>query len=170
MYRNDELVEHYHSLLQNKKIQKNRLLEERIRLKPTRTNSGVAVVTVITKPYPCPGKCIYCPNDPSMPKSYISSEPGAQRELNNKFDPYSQVYNRIITLKKIGHNIEKIELIVLGGTWSAYPLDYRIWFINECFKAMNSIDKNYDKYTTPQDRHASKIEWSELKKNQILNE
>jgi len=170
MYRNDELVEHYHSLLQNKKIQKNRLLEERIRLKPTRTNSGVAVVTVLTKPYPCPGRCIYCPNDPSMPKSYISSEPGAQRALNNKFDPYSQVYNRIITLKKIGHNIEKIELIVLGGTWSAYPLDYRIWFINECFKAMNSIDQNSDKYTTPQDRHASKIEWSELKKNQILNE
>jgi len=170
MYRNDELVEHYHLLLENGKIQKNRVLEERIRLKPTRTNSGVAVVTVLTKPYPCPGKCIYCPNDPAMPKSYISSEPGAQRALNNKFDPYAQVYNRIITLKKIGHNIEKIELIVLGGTWSTYPLDYKIWFVNECFKAMNSINQNSDKYTIPKDRQSSKVEWTELEANQILNE
>lgn len=170
MYRNDELVKEYNSLVKQEKIQKNKILEDRIRLKPTRTNSGVAVVTVLTKPYPCPGKCIYCPNDPTMPKSYISSEPGAQRALKNKFDPYAQVYNRIITLKKIGHNVEKIELIVLGGTWSAYPFNYRIWFVNECFKAMNAISPDSDEYITPHNRKDSKVKWSELEKNQSLNE
>ncbi|MFA5633993.1 MAG: hypothetical protein WC973_02460, partial [Candidatus Dojkabacteria bacterium] len=123
----DELVSAFHEfkdLIENREI-----VEERIRKKPTRTNSGVAVVTVLTKPYPCPGNCIYCPNEPNMPKSYISSEPGAQRALTNKFDPYAQVYNRLIALKNIGHNIEKVELIILGGTWSFYPEKYQLFFI-----------------------------------------
>ncbi|HOF79193.1 MAG TPA: tRNA uridine(34) 5-carboxymethylaminomethyl modification radical SAM/GNAT enzyme Elp3, partial [Candidatus Dojkabacteria bacterium] len=68
LFRHDELVYALKELeLQDKTI------EERIRLKPTRTNSGVATVTVLTKPFPCPGRCIFCPNDPNMPKSYISS-------------------------------------------------------------------------------------------------
>src|SRR5688572_5791523 len=58
---------------------------ERLRLKPVRTNSGVAVVTVLTKPFPCPGECIFCPNDIRMPKSYLSDEPGAQRAESNGF-------------------------------------------------------------------------------------
>ena len=151
LYRNDELVDIYNTLLNSNEIGKDQILEERLRLKPTRTNSGVAVVTVLTKPYPCPGKCIYCPNDTNMPKSYISSEPGAQRALKSKFDPYAQVYNRVIALKKTGHNIQKIELIVLGGSWSAYPLNYKIWFISECFRALNDLRTSSSQYIEPKD-------------------
>lgn len=125
MFAKDELV-HIYNLLKEEKDFESEIVEERIRMKPTRTNSGVAVVTVLTKPYPCPGNCIYCPNDPSMPKSYIASEPGAQRALSNKFDPYAQVFNRLVALKKVGHNVEKVELIVLGGTWSYYLEDYQL--------------------------------------------
>ena len=73
-----------------------------------------------------------------QPKSYLSSEPGAMRALANKFDPYLQVYNRILALKNIGHNTSKIELIILGGTWSYYPKPYQMWFIKRCFDALNA--------------------------------
>ncbi len=116
-------------------------------VKMTRTLSGITPLTVLTKPFPCPGRCIYCPNDIRMPKSYLFSEPGAQRAYKNKFDPYQQTYNRLLAFKNIGHPTDKIELIILGGTWTAYPENYRIWFIKRCFDAMNdfkySSAKNY---------------------------
>jgi len=118
---------------------------KQLRLRPIRTLSGVAPVTVLTKPYPCPGKCIFCPSDIRMPKSYINMEPGAQRAEHNYFDPYLQTYNRIKALYNMGHNIAKVELIVLGGTWTSYPLAYQIWFIKECFRAMNDFDKKDDR-------------------------
>ncbi|MBD3280050.1 tRNA uridine(34) 5-carboxymethylaminomethyl modification radical SAM/GNAT enzyme Elp3 [Candidatus Dojkabacteria bacterium] len=108
--------------------------------RPVRSISGVTTVTVLTRPFPCPGKCIFCPNDITMPKSYIASEPGAQRALANRFDPYNQVYNRLKALHQIGHPTQKIELLVLGGTWSYYPESYQIWFINRCFEALNNFD------------------------------
>jgi elongator complex protein 3 len=111
----------------------------KIRMKPTRTISGVTPVTVLTKPFPCPGKCIFCPNDVRMPKSYLSSEPGAQRAERNYFDPYLQTYNRLQALYNIGHAVQKAELIVLGGTWSYYPERYQIWFVKECFRALNEF-------------------------------
>jgi elongator complex protein 3 len=115
-------------------------VEELLKMKPIRTSSGVAIVTVLTKPYPCPGQCIFCPNDVRMPKSYIASEPGAQRAEKNEFSPYLQTYNRLVALHKTGHDTSKIELIVLGGTWSYYPERYQIWFIKECFRAMNEFN------------------------------
>lgn len=113
-----------------------------VRLKRTRTISGVTPVTVLTKPFPCPGKCIFCPNDIRMPKSYLSDEPGAQRALRNRFDPYLQTHNRLTAFKKIGHSTDKVELIILGGTWSSYPKDYQIWFVKRCFDAMNEFHEN----------------------------
>lgn len=110
-----------------------------LRKKPIRTASGVTVVTVLTKPYPCPGECIFCPNDIRMPKSYLAEEPGAQRAEKNFFDPYLQTYNRLEALQQIGHHLDKVELIVLGGTWSFYPESYQIWFIKECFRALNEF-------------------------------
>ncbi len=110
-----------------------------IRKKPSRTTSGVTPVTVLTKPYPCPGQCIFCPEPDEMPKSYLPSEPGSQRAERNQFDPYLQTYNRVQTLANMGHPIDKIELIILGGTWSAYPKKYQIWFIRQCFRALNDI-------------------------------
>jgi len=108
-----------------------------LRKKPIRTSSGVTPVTVLTKPFPCPGKCIFCPSDIRMPKSYLADEPGAQRAERNYFDPYLQTYNRLKALDEIGHNVDKVELIILGGTWSYYPEPYQIWFIKECFRALN---------------------------------
>ncbi|KUK79275.1 MAG: hypothetical protein XD95_0500 [Microgenomates bacterium 39_7] len=115
-----------------------------LRMKPIRTSSGVAPVTVLTKPYFCPGECIFCPSDVRMPKSYLASEPGAQRAEHNFFDPYLQTYNRLQALSGMGHHVEKVELIVLGGSWSAYPLSYKIWFIKECFRALNEFGKSDD--------------------------
>ncbi|MDQ7033831.1 MAG: hypothetical protein Q9P01_03050 [Anaerolineae bacterium] len=87
----------------------------KLRRKPMRTISGVTPVTVLTKPFPCPGECIFCPNDVRMPKSYLSDEPGAQRAEQNSFDPYLQTYVRLLTYYNMGHPTDKIEVIVLGG-------------------------------------------------------
>lgn len=117
-------------------------LLRRIRMKPTRTLSGVTTVTVLTKPYPCPGKCIFCPDDKRMPKSYLPDEPGAMRALHHEYDPFDQVAARMQALEEIGHPTDKIELLVLGGTWSAYRKDYQDWFIQRCLDAMNGFDSH----------------------------
>ncbi|MCA9375063.1 tRNA uridine(34) 5-carboxymethylaminomethyl modification radical SAM/GNAT enzyme Elp3 [Candidatus Dojkabacteria bacterium] len=135
----DELIAAYEHFLSQGFIEQNSVMERRIKMKPTRTISGVTTVTVLTKPFPCPGKCIFCPNDVRMPKSYLSDEPGAQRAERNNFDPYLQTYNRLLAIQNIGHGTEKVELIVLGGTWSFYPEAYQIWFVKECFRAMNDF-------------------------------
>jgi len=112
---------------------------QRVRMKPVRTASGVAPVTVLTEPFPCPGRCIFCPSDVRMPKSYLADEPGAQRAAQHRFDPYRQTMSRLLTLYNTGHAVDKIELIILGGTWSFYPEEYQIWFIERCFDAMNEF-------------------------------
>lgn len=116
-------------------------LEERLlrvlRMKPRRTASGVATITVITKPWPCSSDCLYCPNDIRMPKSYLHGEPACERAEQNWFDPYLQVSARLTALSQMGHAIDKVELIILGGTWSDYPRDYQIWFVTELFRALN---------------------------------
>jgi elongator complex protein 3 len=111
-----------------------------IRMKPTRTLSGVTTVTVLTKPYPCPGKCIFCPTDARMPKSYLPDEPGAMRALNHQFEPFEQTSARIAALNSIGHPTDKIELLILGGTWSSYRADYQEWFLKRCLDAMNGFE------------------------------
>ena len=134
------LVAAYEQLIAAGSMEADTALLERIRMKPMRTLSGVTTVTVLTKPYPCPGKCIFCPTDVRMPKSYLPDEPGAMRALEHKFDPYEQVQNRIRALKNLGHPTDKIELLILGGTWSSYRRDYQEWFIGRCFDAMNGLE------------------------------
>jgi elongator complex protein 3 len=126
----------------------------RVQRRPVRTQSGVAPLTVLTKPFPCPGKCIFCPNDVRMPKSYLSDEPGAQRAANNRFDPYLQTWNRLAAFDAIGHPIDKVELIVLGGTWSFYPVRYQVYFVKRCLEAMNDFGagrdgRDFSAVTTP---------------------
>ncbi len=116
----------------------------RVQRRPVRTQSGVTPLTVLTKPFPCPGKCIFCPNDVRMPKSYLSDEPGAQRAANNRFDPYLQTWNRLAAFDATGHPVDKIEMIVLGGTWSFYPEAYQVWFVKRCFDAMNDFGAGRD--------------------------
>lgn len=113
-----------------------------IRMKPIRTLSGVTTVSVLTKPYPCPGQCIFCPSERRMPKSYLPDEPGARRARQHEFDPYRQTASRLEAIEAIGHPTDKIELIILGGTWSAYPPDYREWFIRRCLDALNGFDSS----------------------------
>src|SRR6266540_3241241 len=133
------LVSIYNEMVATGELDEDAHLLERIRMKPMRTLSGVTTVTVLTKPYPCPGKCIFCPTDVRMPKSYLPDEPGAMRGLEHQFDPYAQVHSRIEQLKSLGHPIDKIELLILGGTWSSYRRDYQEWFIKRCFDAMNAL-------------------------------
>jgi elongator complex protein 3 len=170
LYRNDELVKMFENVKKDFSKKNISLIEKRIRLKPTRTNSGVSVVTVMMMPYYCPGNCIFCPNDRSMPKSYIASEPGGQRALKMKFDPYAQVFNRLIALKNVGHNIEKVELIVLGGTFSAYSGEYKIWFVKEMFRALNDMKKSSKEYIEPRDSGFEISSFEELEKEQEKNE
>ncbi len=114
-----------------------RKLVQVLRMKPRRSASGVATITVITKPWPCSGSCRFCPSDLRMPKSYLADEPACERAAQNAFDPYLQVSARLTALAQMGHATDKIELIVLGGTWSDYPEGYQIWFIRELFRALN---------------------------------
>ena len=115
------------------------LLVRTLQVKPRRTASGVATVTVLTKPWPCSSACLYCPNDVRMPKSYLHDEPACQRAERNWFDPYLQVTARLRTLHQMGHVTDKVELIVLGGTWSDYPEAYQVWYMHELFRALNDM-------------------------------
>jgi elongator complex protein 3 len=140
MFSKGQLARIYRYLVERGELQANEELLRRLTRKPVRTLSGVAPVTVLTKPYPCPGKCIFCPTDVRMPKSYLHDEPGAMRAEQYGFDPYDQTRGRIETLAGNGHGTDKIELLVLGGTWSSYPRDYQEWFVQRCFDAMNGCD------------------------------
>lgn len=131
------LVAAYNQLVESGEWQPDPALQTRIRMKPVRTLSGVTTVTVLTKPYPCPAHCIFCPDDSRMPKSYLPDEPGAMRAFEHGFDPYDQVYSRLESLEAVGHPTDKVELLILGGTWSAYRRDYQEWFILRCFDALN---------------------------------
>jgi len=124
--------------------------EEREKLLPVlvkkkvRTISGVVVITVMTKPMRCPKPepCIYCPGGPDIgtPQSYTGLEPACRRALQNDFDPYGQVRSRIKQLREIGHVVDKVELIILGGTFTAYPVEYQRWFVKRCLDALNGIE------------------------------
>jgi len=119
-------------------------IKEFLRRKPVRTISGVAVIAVMTSPAPCPhGVCLPCPGGPNSafksPQSYMGREPAAMRAIQHEFDPYAQVQSRLSQLKEIGHDVEKVELIVMGGTFSARSLDYQEWFSKRCLEAMNDF-------------------------------
>ncbi len=143
---NVKLLKAYHKLVKNKSIKPNKNLEILLRKRKIRSLSGIVNVSVLTKPYPCPGKCIYCPSQKGIPKSYLKKEPAVQRAVLTNFDPYLQVQTRLKSLKKTGHPIDKIELRIIGGTWSYYPKNYQTWFITRCFAACNrKLGKNRSK-------------------------
>lgn len=123
-----------------------------LQAKPRRTASGVATITVLTKPWPCSGACVFCPNDIRMPKSYLSDEPACQRAERCWFDPFLQVAARLRTLTAMGHVTDKVELIVLGGTWSDYPAAYQRWFTGELFRALNLPDEERAREATERQR------------------
>ena len=113
--------------------------------KPVRTASGVSPVAIMTSPHRCPhGKCRYCPGGPdsefSSAQSYTGHEPAAARGQQNDYDPYGQVRLRLEQLRQIGHPVDKVELILMGGTMTARSHDYQEWFVKRALRAMNEYD------------------------------
>ncbi len=134
---NIALLKTYHELLKKKKIKKSIIVESLLKTRPVRSLSGIVNISVLTKPYPCPGRCLYCPQESGIPKSYVSGEPAVERAKRLNYDPYLQVGKRIEMLELEGHPTDKIELRTIGGTWSFYPKKYQDWFIKRCFEACN---------------------------------
>ncbi|PLX28450.1 tRNA uridine(34) 5-carboxymethylaminomethyl modification radical SAM/GNAT enzyme Elp3 [Candidatus Parcubacteria bacterium] len=138
---NRQLIKAYQNLAKKKRVSVDPQLEKLLRKADVRTLSGVAIITSLVKPYACPGDCVYCPTEVKMPKSYLATEPAAARALALKFDPYTQMQRRIEMLDLNGHPTDKIEYIIKGGTWNAYPLKYQYWFILESFRACNDLSR-----------------------------
>ncbi len=134
---NAELLNLYQKLIATDDIKANPVLRSLLKKRAIRTLSGVAPVAVLTKPHPCPGNCAFCPTEFEMPKSYLSNEPAVMRAMMTQFDPHKQVTVRINALTRNGHATDKIELIVMGGTWSYFPDKYQNWYIKRCFDACN---------------------------------
>ena len=111
--------------------------------KPVRTLSGVAPVAVMTSPFECPhGRCSYCPGGVSTntPQSYTGREPAALRASMYDYDPFKQTKSRLSQLKAIGHRTDKVDLIVMGGTFTSRPEEYQDWFVRRCFDGMNGSE------------------------------
>ena len=126
------------------------MLEEVLTTKASKSQSGVLVVTVITSPYPsvgggkpqkfsCEWNCYYCPNQPGQPRSYLRDEPAVLRANQNRFDAVMQFTERCATLAQNGHPVDKVELLVLGGTWASYPAEYREAFCRDLYFAANTF-------------------------------
>lgn len=160
---NIELLGTYKKMVAAGKIKRSETIEKLLTTKEIRTSSGVAVIAVLTKPYPCPGSCVYCPSEKNMPKSYLSNEPAVMRAVLTEFDPFRQVSARIKSLDITGHDTDKIELIVMGGTFSYLPKKYKEWFIRECFRACNE-------YKSKNQGKKAKIKENNLVKLQKRNE
>jgi elongator complex protein 3 len=137
---NTWLLKLYRELLKTGDISRSEFLESVLKKRGVRSQSGIVPIQVLTKPFRCPGKCIFCPNDATMPKSYINTEPGAMRALLNNFDPYKQAYNRLLSLYLTGHATDKIEMIVLWWTWDVYPTDYKRDFLKGLYDACNTFE------------------------------
>lgn len=157
---NTELLELYNKLAK-KQLHPNSKMTDILKKRKIRTLSGVAPIAVLTKSFGCPGECAYCPTEARMPKSYLSNEPAVMRAVLCNFNPYKQVSVRIQALLANGHEVDKIELIVMGGTWSSFSEKYKYWYITECFKAANNYGK---KVKTDESDNFSKFKIADLKK------
>lgn len=134
---NVELIKAYRDLIAEKALPEDREFLKLLRKRAVRSQSGIANITVLTKAYPCPGKCIFCPTEPGMPKSYLSNEPAMMRAVLNNFDAFRQTRNRVVSLQKTGHFTDKVDVIVSGGTFSFYPKRYQVEFTRGIFNALN---------------------------------
>ncbi len=148
MYRDDntsgyhsniDLRETYDEMIVSDGIDVDENIEKLLMTKKMRSLSGVSVITVLTKPYPCPGKCIYCPSIVDVPKSYLPDEPAVMRAILAGYDAKKQVETRLKSLVRQGHPVDKVELIVIGGTFSHLPRKYQEEFIKDCLDALNGV-------------------------------
>lgn len=150
-----ELCQVYKTLLKRGTIERHIGFEQFVVKKQVRSESGVLVVTVLTSPFPetdgkpgrfdCAYDCAYCPSEPGMPRSYISTEPAVRRAIQNNWDPIAQFEDRVSMLRECGHVVDKLEVLVLGGTWSSYPMAYRENFVRDIFYAANNLESLSEK-------------------------
>jgi elongator complex protein 3 len=137
----------YHKVIKNATIldfatdNEKQIITQILKRRTTRTLSGVSVIAIMTKYLPCPGTCVYCPGQDSQPgekvaQSYTGQEPAAMRSIHNNYDPYLQVQSRIKDLEAIGHIVDKIELIIMGGTFLSTDFNYQEKFIKEALEGI----------------------------------
>ena len=132
-YKHDKVIKNA-TILNYATLEEKEIITQILKRRKTRTLSGVSVIAIMTKPLPCPGTCIYCPGQDSQPgqkvaQSYTGQEPAAMRSIHNNYDPYLQVQSRIKDLESIGHTVDKIELIIMGGTFLSTDLEYQTQFV-----------------------------------------
>jgi len=135
---NSELLSFYQILVKNQTIKPNPQLEKLLIGKNICSLSGVSIITISSKPYPCPGNCLYCPTQKSVPKSYLDNEPAILRAIRHNYDPITQVKERLEVLTLNGHPTDKLEIIVIGGTFSFFNKNYQANFIKKIFDACNN--------------------------------
>jgi len=173
-FRKAQLLHAYMRLVAKDEILPNPVLQQLLVKKSSKSQSGVLVITVLTSPYPrfgnkvqkfsCQWNCYYCPSEPDQPKSYLHDEPAVKRANENNFDPVLQLTDRAATLAQNGHPVDKIELLVLGGTWASYPHEYQEEFCRDLFYAANTF---WD-VMPPRPKH--KRERLSLREEQLINE
>ena len=177
---NSELLSLYRKMLKSKTIAGNKILVQLLRKRQIRTLSGVAPIAVLTKSYKCPGKCLYCPTEKNMPKSYLSNEPAVMRAKFCDFNPFKQVALRIKALEANGHETDKLELIIMGGTWDFLPEKYKLWFVYACFRAANNPEIKFKSQNSKVNKieinnkvnlkDVNKVTWQDLYHEQKKNE
>lgn len=135
----------YLTLISQKAIKPSKIFREFARSHTVREDSGIISVSVMTSPNPlgqefsCQFDCAMCPNQPGSTRSYITDGPTAARGLRNDYDPIEQMNERLLTLFLCGHDVDKLEVLVLGGTWNSYPVEYQEWFITRLYYASNTF-------------------------------
>ncbi len=136
--KNSQILSSYKQLLKQNKIKPSPIFKNLLTTRKVRSLSGVTPMAIMTKAFYCPGKCTYCPLEQGIPKSYLSDEPAVQRALSVNFDPQKQINNRLAQLNKTGHSTSKLELIIIGGTFSAYPDSYKKQFFLKLYNTINN--------------------------------
>jgi len=134
---NMEILRVYRELIQEGILKEDDRVMTMLRKQRARSISGISAITILTKPYYCPGECVYCPTEARMPKSYLSDEPAVMRAVLNHWDAKKQVDTRIKALNMMGHPTSKCEMIILGGTFSVYDKTYMDQYILEMYNALN---------------------------------
>ena len=137
--RDSDILAAYRQLILKENLTPDPALLALLTIRSVRTLSGVTPFAVMTKPYVCPGLCTFCPLELGMPKSYLSDEPAAARAKMMDFDPRAQIESRLTQLTETGHDTDKIELIVIGGTFSNYPEDYKRSFFKDMIDTINGV-------------------------------
>jgi len=164
-------------IIQNAPPQSRDFVKDALQRKPVRTSSGVSPVAIMTSPEMCPhGKCLYCPGGPasnfSSSQAYTGHEPAAARGKHTEYDPYLQTFLRLEQLRNIGHPVDKVELILMGGTMTARSHDYQLWFVKRALQAMNEYSLNEEPNPSNPERHfyPEEYEWEYLEDVKTRNE